>query len=104
VIGEPFRGVVPVADLSFAERVSAALSADALGVRGVIEPPTEDAADDGRVTDDAADALLVLRSLAGRVGELLFPDGLLCLDLLDGVDGVAGGVALTTIEFFNAAR
>lgn len=53
------------------------------------------------MTDDAADVLLVLRTLAGRVGEFLFPDGLHDLGLLDGV---AGGVALTTIEFLSAAR
>lgn len=40
----------------------------------------------------------------GRVGELLFADGLGGLALLVGVDGVAGGVALSTAEFFNAAR
>lgn len=100
-LGVSLRGEL-VADLSLAERVSADLSAEALGVRGVSW------ADDGREVgaEAAADVLFaVLSSFVGRVGELLFAGGLGGLPLLPvGVDGVVGGVALTAFEFFSAAR
>jgi hypothetical protein len=107
VIGEFLTGVEPVIVLSLAERVSADFRVEPLGVRGVKELDKEEAEEEGLTTDDAADAVAVFKTFAGRVGDdlRLLAEGVVGgLILLDGVDGVAGGVEFTAEDAFNAAR
>lgn len=101
VMGEPLRGVDPVFVLSCAERVSAAFRADDLGVLGVAELD----ADGGRGKFFVVDVFVVFMSFVGRVGEpflgIVGDDGGFNFE---GVEGVAGGVAFTADDDFNAAR
>ena len=97
-------GLVPVMVLSLAERARAALRVDPLGVRGVNEFEIEDAEDEGRAAGCRTGRGFVFKTLAGRGGEDLLLEGVGGLSLVDGVEGVSGGVVFTTDDAFSAAR